>query len=373
MLVKWDILKSIQYELQDLVAITPLEIDMIRMSCRAISLSASKQVGSKAENTTTMTAPQLLSISASIVAVEQQLVEMDERKVSPPAFHLMKDERLASVCEWPLFGRLRRDFDVEALAGTAPMVPIIRPVEMTLVPDRVSDFQEVAAAMRNALNLCVLLANQRTVVRNSYTLRVCMLEHLFVRVIPLPLPLTHRDRDTRCFWHAQPMRYETQADLLRLLSKLSMHFATGTLSVKSNRVGDSVRMMTFACIATICDALMRKIACDIPSQSSLHYAGKAKGPIQPFGFDIGTFEDESEYLKLSTPEAAVARTQVLDYFHQMKKLVSPDHMIFNFENGSECHVADKQYADQLCLQMGYKRGEVCVNIYIYMISVHTNI
>jgi hypothetical protein len=119
-------------------------------------------------------------------------VEMDERKVSPPAFHLLKDERLAAVCEWPLFGRLRRDFDVEALAGTAPTVPIIRPVEMTLVPDRVSDFQEVATAMRHALNLCVLLANQRTVVRNSYTLRVCMLEHLFVRVIPLPLPLTHR-------------------------------------------------------------------------------------------------------------------------------------------------------------------------------------
>jgi DNA polymerase III psi subunit len=67
MLVKWDILKSIQFELQDLVAITPLEIDMIRMSCRAISLSASKQVSSKSDNTTTMTAPQLLSISASII------------------------------------------------------------------------------------------------------------------------------------------------------------------------------------------------------------------------------------------------------------------------------------------------------------------
>jgi hypothetical protein len=320
MLIRWDILKSVQFEMQDLRAITPLEIDMIRMACRAVALSAAGQVGPvTAESTTTVSAAQLTSISNSITDVEQRLTELDERQVAPPAFNLAADERLALVCEFPLFGRLRRDFDVEALAGDAPMVPIVRPVEMTLVPDKVLDFQEVASAMRNALNLCVLLANQRTVVRNSYTLRVCMLEHLFVRVIPLPLPITHRNRDTKCFWHAQPMRYETQADLLRLLSKLSMHFATASLSVKSTRSGDAVRMMTFACMATICDALLRKIACDIPSQSSLHYSGRAKGPVQPFGFELATFEEESEYLKLSTPEAAVARTQVLDYFHQMKK------------------------------------------------------
>ena len=358
MMVKWDILKSIQYEMSDLRAILPLEIDMIRMACRAVARSAAAQVGPKTEHsTTTVSAAQLSSISESITFIELQLTEMDERKTAPPAFSLIADERLAAVCDWPLFGRLRRDFDVEALAGDAPVAPIIRPVEMTLVPDRVSDFQEVAAAMRHTLNLCILLANQRTVVRNSYTLRVCMLEHLFVRVIPLPLPITHKSRDTQCFWHAQLMRYETQADILHLLSKLSIHFATASLSVKSTRSGDAVRMLTFACIATVCDATLRKIACDIPSQSSLHYSGRAKGPVSPFGFDLGTFEEESEYLKLSTPEAAVARTQVLDYFHQMKKVVSPDHILFSFEKGSECCIADRLYVDQICLQMGFKRGE----------------
>jgi hypothetical protein len=358
LMIKWDMLKSIQYEMQDLRAILPLEIDTIRMACRDIAKSAARQVGPKtAESSTTVSGAQLTSISDSIAAVNLQLQEMDERMVAPPAFSVVADERLSRVCEWPLYGRLRRDFDVEALAGDAPVAPIIRPVEMTLVPDNVSDFQGVAAAMRHALNLCVLLANQRSVVRNSYTLRVCMLEHLFVRVIPLPLPINHNRRDTECFWHAQPMRFETQADILRLLSKLSIHFATGSLSVKSNRSGDAVRMLTFACMATIGDAALRKIACDIPSQSSLHYSGRAKGPIHPFGFELGTFEEESEYLKLSHPESAVARTQVLDYFHQMKKTVSPDHMLFSFEKGSECNIADKYYIDQLCMQMGFKRGE----------------
>ena len=362
-LVKWDILKSIEFEMTDIRAILPIEIDVIRMACRAVAKSAAAQVGLKSgSTTTTVSAQQLESISDTITTVNKQLLEMDERLAVPPAFTLVADERLSEVCDWPHFGRLRRDFDVEALAGDSPVAPIIRPVEMTLVPDRVTDFQGVACAMRHALNLCVLLANQRSVVRNSYTLRVCMLEHLFVRVIPLPLPITHKARDTECFWHAQPMRYETQADILRLLSKLSIHFATGSLSVKSTRSGDAVRMLTFACMATICDATLRKIASDIPSQSSLHYSGRAKGPIHPFGFELGTFEEESEYLKLSYPESAVARTQVLDYFLQMKKVVSTDHMLFTFEKGSECCSGEKTYIDQLCVQLGFKRGEAALDI-----------
>ena len=202
---------------------------------------------------------QLAAIVECIDAVEKQLMALDERALSPPAFNVCAEERLAKVCEWSHYGRLRRDFDVETLAGDAPPVPIIRPVEMTLVPDKVSTFNDVANAMRHALNLCVLLANQRDVVRNSYTLRVCMISHLFLRVIPLPLPMNHSDRGKRCFWHAQSMRYETQADILRLLDGLCKHFAAASLSVKTTRSGDAVRIITFACMATVCDAALRKV------------------------------------------------------------------------------------------------------------------
>jgi hypothetical protein len=68
--------------------------------------------------------------------------------------------------------------DTNLLAGVAPTPPIFRPIEMTLVPERVSSFAEVAMAMRHALHLCVLLSNQQAIVRNSYTLRVCLLGEL---------------------------------------------------------------------------------------------------------------------------------------------------------------------------------------------------
>jgi hypothetical protein len=356
MVVSAGLVLAVESDLKLVKTLTPPEADLITMACRTLARVAAAQVGAQGSDpsNTTIAIGQLTAVTETILAVEKEISVMDERKFSPPAYSLVKDEQLSEVCEWPLFGRLRRDFDVEALAGDCPAAPIIRPIEMTLVPDRVSTFQDVAAAMRHALNLCVLLANQRSVVRNSYTLRVCMLEHLFVRVIPLPLPITHKGRDTECFWHAQPMRYETQADILHSLSLLSQHFATASLSVKSTRSGDAVRMLTFACMATVCDATLRKIACDIPSQSSLHYSGLAKGPVHPFGFELGSFEEESEYLKLSYPESAVARTQVLDYFLQMKKVVNPDHMLFCFD-GMDCSDVDKKYIDQMCLQMGFDR------------------
>jgi hypothetical protein len=152
------------------------------------------------------------------------------------------------------------------------------------------------------------------------------------------------------------MRYESQADILRLLNMLCRHFATSSLSVKSTSSGDAVRMLTLASMACIGDATLRKIACDIPAQSSLHYSGQALGPVKAFGFSMGNFQEESEYLKFISPETASARTQVLDYFNQMKKVVDNDHMMFNFDRTSECTSADKTFIDQICVQMGFNRG-----------------
>jgi hypothetical protein len=259
MLIRWDVLKAVNYELQETKSLTAVEVDAIQVACRSLARAASNQVDMQNTNASTVSAAQLTSIHTLISAIEEKIADLDERAIAPPAYAIAADELLAGACEFPLFGRFRREFDVESLAGEAKPVPIIRPVEMTLVPDRASDFLGVTTAMRHALNLCVLLANQRELIRNSYTLRVCMIQHLFTRVIPLPLPLTHPDRDKQCFWHAQPMRHETQADVLRLLDGLCKHFATASLSVKSTRSSDAVRIITFSCMATICDATLRKV------------------------------------------------------------------------------------------------------------------
>ena len=287
-------------DLQIIQSIDSSEVDILRMACRSLARSAAGLVDLKAQQysmvgdlaNSTVTLSQLAAVKDTIASVESKIAELDERKLPSPAFNLSSDETLEQfICEWPHFGRMRRDVDVESLAGKAPIVPIIRPIEMTLVPDGVTNFSELATAMYHTMHLTVLLANQQAVVRNSFTLRVCLIQHLFTRVIPLPLPLSHPDRDQHCFWHAQPIRHETQADILRILNLLSKHFATASLSVKSTRSGDAVRMLTFACMATVCDAALRKLASDIPAIVSLHYSGRALGPVHPFAFDLGNFEE----------------------------------------------------------------------------------
>lgn len=301
--------------------------------------------------------PKLASSVLSLSSYAQsRCEEFDADRVSFPVVDVSDNSSCPGGGYLDFFGRFRREFSIEKLAGDSLPPPIIRPVELTLVPDKISHFLEMTKAMRHCLNLCVLLSNQRNLIRNSYTLRLCLIEHLFLRVIPLPLPLNHPDRESKCFWHAQPMRYETQADTLRLLNMLCRHFAAASLSIKMTRSGDAMRILVFACMATICDAALRKIACDIPSQSSLHYSGTARGPVKPFGFEMGSFAEESEYLKLVFPEAAGARTQVLDYFQHLKAIIPPDNYIFRFQDSRDVSSTDKRFVDQLSLQMGFERG-----------------
>ena len=55
------------------------------------------------------------------------------------------------------------------------------------------------------------------------------------------------------------------------------------------------------------------------------------------------------------PEATSARTQVLDYFHQLATVVPDSHLMFKFERSNEVDTADKLFIDQVCVQMGFTR------------------
>ncbi|CAN0257367.1 unnamed protein product, partial [Ectocarpus sp. 12 AP-2014] len=209
--------------------------------------------------------------------------------------------------------------------------PILRPVELTVVPDSVSTFEDVANTLTRCSEVCTLLSNQRNVMKNTFFLRASLITHLVTRVIPIPLPNASPKASKECFWQAtgRTMRYETQSHILRLLDLVSRHFAAASLSLKVTRSFDAVRMLTMSCLAALTDVVMRVIACDTPSPCSLHYSGRAKGPVFPFGFEMGFFAVESEGAKLNDPAFQAVRCQVLDYFVRQREGLKEDHVLFS--------------------------------------------
>jgi hypothetical protein len=104
-------------------------------------------------------------------------------------------------------------------------------------------------------------------VRNSYHLRFAAISHLFTNVLPIPLPPDNSGaKSPHCFWTSSEMRHETQTALLHSLGLLARHLACACLSLRPSRALDAERMIAFACIAAIADAVMRTIATDVPSQ-----------------------------------------------------------------------------------------------------------
>ena len=79
-------------------------------------------------------------------------------------------------------------------------------------------------------------------------MRASLIQHLFTMVLPMPRPPGSK---VKCFWTEQEIRHETQADILRLLSMLSRHYAASCLSLKVTRSFDATRILTFAAIAAI--------------------------------------------------------------------------------------------------------------------------
>ncbi len=312
-----------------------------RLSACSPALAAGAATLSSAELTTMMT---------ELDAVRKDVeVARSFGTVSRPGLGMVGEKGLKGPTLHPLFDRLQALPDVEKLAGDAREPPVVLPVELSLVPDSVETFADASNALQHTVHLCTLLANQRGLVQNSYALRVSLIAHVFLRVLPLPLPPTYTGRSLRCFWAAsnRSITHDTQAELLRWLALLTRHFAAASLSLPLTPSSDAMRMLVFASMTAISDAVLRLKAKDVPSPLSLHYSGAAEGPAAGFALEMRHFERESERCQLLQPSLAAARTLLLDYFRDTAVDVPADRYLFRFERSMELGVAEKKLLGQV--------------------------
>lgn len=201
-LVLWGLLQAAHEQLQGAVGLRGTDVAVLGRAGKAVAGfagHAAMRAGSVLEKRhllgVVQTVDELRGATARLFAASPG------GPTPPPLLEL--HATLPPACDasqWPFFGRLRRDVDVESLAGESSVPPVLLPVQLTLVPDAVASVEEAAAALRHCVQLCTLLGHQRRLLKNTYCLRVALVQHLFTAVLPMPLPLDHPQRDDHCFW-----------------------------------------------------------------------------------------------------------------------------------------------------------------------------
>ena len=350
-LIEWQMCQYMLDDIGQLTHLTSNDSRLFTLACQHLARSAATQAQKPGGGG--FTADLLRKVQAFIESVHTKLGSMTKHSIMYQGQIELKDPREQAkqersgasddglLCKWqalPLFDRFVRAESVEALAGPAEIVPMFRPIQFTHVPEMCESIDDVMLALRKCDHLCTLLSYQTETIKNTYMLRVAMIQHVFTQVIPIPMPINHPDRASEDLW-AQPMKYETQVELMRVIRLISRHYAACAMSLKITRSFDAARILVNASMAAMCDTLVRVRAVDVPSMLSLHMQGQApltpRFFFQPFGIDMGPFAKQSEYMKFSTPELVACRTCVLDYFHAQQALIKEDHMIFKFDRTME--------------------------------------
>ena len=150
----------------------------------------------------------------------------------------------------PFCETLPRKDDVDGLAGTAADPSKYVPVDFLRLPQTASNIVQAVDAMRICDELCSLIQSQSETVKNSAFLRACLIEHVFVHVVPIPLPQpwdSHKEGggtlDQECIW-AQPMTYSQQLDTVILLQRLMENFASAAFSLHPTKVRKVIALST---------------------------------------------------------------------------------------------------------------------------------
>ena len=208
LMVRWVLLKMTQADLQMLRNgdLSFEDIELLKLSCRQLAHATSKSAKTKESPTSV---EQIFNIKRTIAAIEKVIRQHEEVRAkqsggnndTPPELKLYSNsiDGQNAIKNYN-FGRFRRDgYDVEHLCGDSNKPPIFRPIQLTLVQDRVESFSDAATCLRHCSHLCTKLAYQHKLVKNTFCLRVSLIRHIFTSVMPMPLPEHHPRRDSQCF------------------------------------------------------------------------------------------------------------------------------------------------------------------------------
>jgi hypothetical protein len=257
----------------------------------------------------------------------------------------------------PFFGRFRRDNYadvVKELMGEQRPDPILIPAVLTdeTMPSIATDYQTAASSLQRLCHSCSLLLHQRQLVQNAPAFVASAAQYALTVTLPMP----HLD-PRYCFWRKNPMRRETQNNLLFLIRRMCRIYSAATTCVQQSRGLIAIRTTALACAACISDAIVRVTTIDDPSQFSLHYSGNCEGPTEPFGIEAGAFETLAANMPIFDAHYCSLRFQCLDYLRgiSVKMDGSKRPTILNYDCKMTPMKGDVALIDQLSIELALPR------------------
>jgi hypothetical protein len=371
-IVRYQIVLLIEHDLGFLSKVRDSDRRVIYLSCQQLAYVAAKLgqeniLGVDQLRTALETAERARANCAAMICEDADmsaspppLVLEDKMTEVAAATSTNIGEAIADQVRHPFLERLRREDDVNGLAGAPIVLPRYVPVDYFLLPKVATNLEEAIESIRFCDRLCTLISVQGHCVKNRAHHKVALIEHTFTHVLPMPKAVTSADVQ-KCIWRT-PMRYGVQLDLTICLGRIMEHFISSTFSMHETKSKDALNLVITACIMTIIDCVLRRAATDQPSEFCLHLMGdRDAGVNQPqnlgrgigYGISIGAFATQSETVRLYTPELNIARTAVLDYFGAQTELTS----MFNWNENHRLEPTVVQFMASICGDLAFPQDD----------------
>ena len=281
--------------------------------------------------------------------VQKMPCEDDGATAPPPPLDLTSNKELTSQGQlFPLIECLRRECDVDDMAGPEIPQPRFIPSDFLAVPSNVEDFKQVMDALRDVDCLCTRLSVQSEVIKNSSHLKVAILTYLFLDVLPVPKGCTIGRQHKKCVWDEAVIQYSHQLDCLMLLQRLAEHWAASVFSLKATPEFDAHRIVVLGVMTTMADKVLRILPTDRESALCQHLNGRlgeTKPDFYKYGVGLGMFLSQSDTMQVTTPSLVVARAGVIDYFENLNIL--PDHKLFKWEETMKRDLGSSRLTQQI--------------------------
>lgn len=377
------LLKMASNDVKAVLELSGSDRTLVRMLCKQLAFTAAKL--SKAGY---LGLDGLRQIKQTVDEVEIKLLQKTSSEGTaekPPLLDLSTGEGQSHVAMgkaaslkapdaatgiFPLFERLLRE-ELEGKEGSALDTSQLPPVNFDLLGHKVRSMSDAVAALKTTDFLLAQLDNLSSSLRFAHFLKIALVQHVFTRLLPVPLGPLSRLRGGDPVWGGTATA-EQQVDTALVVKRIAQHFAMSCGATSGHRGFDGTRVIVLGAMVTLMDRLLRQ---ELTTTTSRAVAGRMDDERDNeetrFLVSWEVFAKQSETFLLFSPDLNVARARTLAYFQEVEQEAREQGAkikhIFQWERDGWVMEYPDQGAEALCGKMAkslYKRRTSLIDSYV---------